>query len=577
MAHISIQRLRSPCLLCLALALAFGALLAVPVFAVQAQGSTPDFSAYPLLFRRAGALADSGDVAQVIMVGDTSLARGVETVTSKYGMNYPLGKVSPWLKAADLAVGNYEGVIASDGIGQQRTDGYRLRAQPGAALALAQAGFNLMSVANNHTVDWGVDALQATVENLNIVGIQTVGAGQNGPSARAPVVTTVNGVRIVWLSFTMVPDSPDNDRDREDTWTRSWFGPTFARDKLAAMVKAARPLGDALIVQFHWGNEYKLCPDDWQVDLARAAIFAGASMVVGHHPHVVQSYEAFGSGFIAYSLGNFLFDQPQGPGLALWVRIDKKGVIDVRGLTLQPGVRPVWDNAAQAAAGLRGLCPMTRSRATSFGYTGGQFSVLPALADLAADGNLRDGQKPCADRNRTRDIGQIDMKGDGEAERITLQSGTLHIYEEDRDVYTSHPSWQVVDASVGDPNQDGRFEVLMLLWKEDAPGAPVTTHPFIVGYRNGQYQVIWGGSATAAWVQAVGVADVDGDHLDELVTVERDAGALPCEDRYRVVVTRWNGWGFVRQWASAYGYFDALAFKPRSEGGEPLAIVARGN
>jgi hypothetical protein len=370
----------------------------------------------------------------------------------------------------------------------------------------------------------------------------------------------------------MVPDSPDNDRDRENTWTRSWFGPTFARDKLVAMVKAALPLGDALIVQFHWGNEYKLCPDDWQVDLARAAIWAGAAMVVGHHPHVVQSYEAFGGGFIAYSLGNFLFDQPQSPGLALWIRVDKKGLVDVRGLTLRPGVRPEWESPAQSTAGLRGLCPMTRQRAVPFGYSAGHYSVLP---DLVADDSLFDGQNPCASRNRVRNIGQIDMKGDGETERITLQSGTLHIYEGDREVYTSHPSWQVVDASTGDPNQDGRFEVLMLLWKQDTPDALVTTHPFIVGYRNGQYQVIWGGSATAAWVQAVGVADVDGDSLDELVTVERDADALPCEARYRVVVTKWNGWGFVRQWASEAGYFDALAFRRRDESSGPLMIVAR--
>jgi hypothetical protein len=147
MFHTSIQKLRRPGLLCMALALASWALFAVPSLPVQAQGSMPDLSAYPLLFRRAGAPADSGNVAQVIMVGDTSLARGVETVTSKYGMIYPLQKVSPWLKAADLAVGNYEGVIASDGVGQKRADGYRLRAQPGAALALEQAGFDLVNVA----------------------------------------------------------------------------------------------------------------------------------------------------------------------------------------------------------------------------------------------------------------------------------------------------------------------------------------------------------------------------------------------------------------------------------------------
>jgi capsule synthesis protein PGA_cap len=541
--------------------------------AVRAQQPGPDLSLYPLLFQRADAPADLVDPIQVVMVGDTSMARGVETATEAYGMDFPLSKVSPWLRAADLSVGNYEGVIAADGVGKVRVPGYRLRAKPEAASALMRGGFTLFNLANNHTMDYGPESLKSTLESLHAVGIQTVGAGPSGPEARNPVVMTVRGVKIVWLSFTTVPDHSEPEADSETSWSRSWFGPTYARDKLTEMVKAALPLGDVLIVQFHWGNEYIPCPQDWQLDLARAAIRAGAALVVGHHPHIVQPYETFLNGFVAYSLGNFLFDQPQEPGLALWIRLDKQGVIDVHGLPVKPGVQPTWYTPDAAAAALRGLCRLDERRATSFGYVDGQYGVLAAPAQpITFPGDL----SACTDHPlQTREIGQIDMKGDGSLERVTLANGALHVYEGDEEVYTSHPSWQVVDAALGDPNQDGRFEVLMLLWKQDAPGDLVTTHPFILGYRNGQYKVIWGGSATPAWVQAVAVGDVDGDHLDELVTDERDPDALSCDARYRVVVMKWNGWGFTRQWASDYGHYDQLATLRRDDLGGLLSIVAR--
>lgn len=541
-----------------------------PASSARADTAAPDLSLYPTLFKRADAPTAAADAAQILMVGDTSFARGVEEATNQYGMDYPLNQVSPWLQAADLAVGNYEGVIAPDGVGKMRYVGYRLRAQPAAAPALARAGFKLLNVANNHTVDWGPVSLQTTVETLHAAGLQTVGAGPDAEAARQPVVITVRGVRLVFLSFTMVPDPPDYDRDRDNIWTRSWFGPTFARDKLAGYIKAALPLGDAVIVQFHWGNEYVPCPLDWQIDLARAAIYAGATLVVGHHPHIVQPFEKFGNGFIAYSLGNFLFDQPRTPGLGLWIRIDKKGLIDVHGLPLRPGVHPEWFAPDKAAAQLRGLCPLNKPRATAFSFEAGHYAVRDVpVSESALPGNV------CAEHPLpTREIGRIDMKGDGETERVTLSNGTLHVFEGEREVYTSHPSWQVVDASLGDPNQDGRFEVTMLLWKQDTPGAPVTTHPFILGYRGGQYKVIWGGSATLAWVQALGVADVDGDSQDELVTIERDADASPCDERSRVVVMKWNGWGFTRQWASHYGQYNDLAFL-QPEGSSIPLIVAR--
>jgi poly-gamma-glutamate synthesis protein (capsule biosynthesis protein) len=538
---------------------------AVTVRGQAAQPDLADLALYPVLFRRPDAPrnpGNAGDAAQVLVVGDVSLARGVAQAADRQGPDYPLASAAPRLQAADLAVGNYEGVIAAEGVGQERSGGYRLRAQPAAAAALARAGFGLVSLANNHSLDWGAAGLQATLDQLRQAGIKTVGAGESATSAGQPQITTLRGVRVVWLSFTLVSDPPDTP-DRSDSWSRSWLKPNDT-GALAEAVQAARPLGDALIVQFHWGSEYVYCPDAWQVNLAHTAIDAGASLVIGHHPHVLQTFEVYGQGFIAYSLGNFLFDQEQRPGLGLWIRLDKAGLIDVRGLTMDSGLHPAWDDPAAAAARLRNRYPL--EGAAVFGYTDGQYGPL---TDTAAP---TDSTGWCYTGGTARDLGVVDMQGDGDPESVTLRDGVLDIKKDGHTVYTSYPSWQVVDAATGDPNQDGRFEVLMLLWKQDQPGQPVTTHPFILGYRGGEYKVIWGGSATANWLQAVGVADVDGDSLDELVTLERDSSALPGEARYRVAVLGWNGWGFTSRWRSEYGLFGSLAFVSRP--GLPVAIAA---
>jgi hypothetical protein len=154
----------------------------------------------------------------------------------------------------------------------------------------------------------------------------------------------------------------------------------------------------------------------------------------------------------------------------------------------------------------------------------------------------------------------VDMRGDGQQETITLNNGTLRILDGDQVVYTSYPDWQTVEFAVGDPNEDGRYEVLALFWKQDKAGDPVTTHPFIIGYRQGAYKTIWGGSATPNWVQDLALADVDGDHLDDLITIERENGATICAAAYHVVVMKWNGWGFTQEWQSDAGNYADVGF-----------------
>ena len=448
--------------------------------------SAPAVDLYPLLYQRSAAPADISQAAQIVMVGDVSMARGTAQVIAKRGsdFDYPLHEVSDWLRAADLAVGNQEGVIAPESIGPARTGGYRLRADPAAAFALARAGFGLLNLANNHTLDFGPSGLRVTLETLQQAGIQTMGAGKDYDSARRALITTLRGVKIAWVSFDLISDPSDVDIATEG---RDYGRARFEENKLTAQIQSARLLASVVIVQFHWGNEYQSTPTALQVRLGRAAIDAGASLVVGHHPHVIQTIEVYRNRLIVYSLGNFLFDQDNVAGLVLWLRVDASGVLDAHALTVHPGVHPLWDSPARATADLRDAC------------NSGEPSVQFAAFGFNGIGYVESNQ-PVDPLQLQPRATTLDMRGDGSQEKVTLSDGVLRLLDGDTIVYESYPPWPVVDFAVGDPNQDGRFEVLMLLWKQDTHDAPVTTHPFIVGYRNGKYSVVWGGSATENWV-----------------------------------------------------------------------------
>ena len=308
-------------------------------------GDGPDLSAYPLLLKRPGPMPPPGELREILIVGDLMFTRGVDRVVSAYGMDGPMDRVAKWIMAADLAVANYEGTIANEATGQRRSGPYRFKAVPEAAGAIARAGFDLVSVANNHSQDWGPPALQNTVAYLHLAGVKTVGAWSNFEAAHRSRVMNAGGVRIAWLAYNYVGQAESTEKPGVSGWSRAWLN----RERLLDQVAEAKKAGGIVVVFPHWGEEYAEKPRHWQVRLARDAIDTGADLVVGHHPHVIQTVERYGKGLIAYSLGNFLFDQPErNSGLALWVRADRKGVYDVHGLTFKPYTQPIWHDGATA-------------------------------------------------------------------------------------------------------------------------------------------------------------------------------------------------------------------------------------
>jgi poly-gamma-glutamate synthesis protein (capsule biosynthesis protein) len=228
-------------------------------------------------------------------------------------------------------VGNLECAITD--LGQPVKKSFDLKAPPQAAQALSLAGFAVLSQANNHAMDFGYAGLSDTQKHLSQYGIATVGAGINATAAHAPVIIQRNGLRVAFLGYVDVP--PEKSGFDAHTWAATATSPGVAwadPDQIKADVQAAKHKADVVVVLLHGGIEITDVInniDANQRQEAYAAIDAGAALVIGSHPHVLQQIEFYHGGLIAYSLGNFVFDQYAGIANAtiiLRVVLNRSGV-----------------------------------------------------------------------------------------------------------------------------------------------------------------------------------------------------------------------------------------------------------
>jgi poly-gamma-glutamate synthesis protein (capsule biosynthesis protein) len=174
---------------------------------------------------------------------------------------------------------------------------------------MADAGVDLVSLANNHAVDFGRTALVDTLDYLDAAGIGVAGGGRDAAEARAPEVATVNGLRVAFLGYAGQMVERSGWRTSDGEASTSAAGIAIGRpEEVAADVATARAAADVVVVLMHAGIEGNTEPAPVQRAIAEAALRAGASLVIGHHPHVLQGTWQDGGRLVAWSLGNFVFD-----------------------------------------------------------------------------------------------------------------------------------------------------------------------------------------------------------------------------------------------------------------------------
>ena len=253
----------------------------------------------------------NGNAITIAFAGDMNFEGSLRTRLD----TDPATAVGPFadvLRGADLAVGNLETAIATGGTRADKQ--FAFRAPPRALEALRAAGFDVVSVANNHGLDYGPDGLQETLaaKRAQADGF-VIGVGANDDEAFAPFSTEVDGQRVAVIGATQVLDS-----SLVQAWTATATHGGLASakrvDRLVAEVRKARTTHDTVVVFLHWGTEKSTCPNPEQVSLAHALADAGADLIIGGHAHRVLGGGRLGTAFVDYGLGNFLFKENSAEG-----------------------------------------------------------------------------------------------------------------------------------------------------------------------------------------------------------------------------------------------------------------------
>jgi poly-gamma-glutamate capsule biosynthesis protein CapA/YwtB (metallophosphatase superfamily) len=264
---------------------------------------------------------ETSNTVRIVFVGDILLDEGAAWTMAR--SDDPFKNVSAILKDADLAVGNLESPIANNGRAIEKP--FTFRAHPSAAGLIADY-FGAVSLANNHSGDFGPFALQETMKNLRAAKVPFFGAGHNLSEAHEPFILTRRGVRIGLLGYNeFLPRAFEATADRPGVaWSED--------EQVIRDIKRTRALGADIVIPFlHWGWENEDKPCARQVELARKMIDAGADAVVGTHPHVTQTFDTYKGKPVVYSLGNFVFSlidyEANSKGWMLRLDINAEGIV----------------------------------------------------------------------------------------------------------------------------------------------------------------------------------------------------------------------------------------------------------
>lgn len=268
----------------------------------------------------------SGKV-KIAFAGDTTQSDVFAEATSWRSMSYPFEDVNEIFSSADISFVNLETCVSNRGESEKK-EGYGFQTLPEYLQVYTAAGIDIVSAANNHVRDYGMDALDDTFTNLDDYGIGYIGAGRNITEAEKMIVYEVNGVKVGFTALNMINMDP--------TW--------YARDDRAGincvdfsaceeylnLISEYDKQCDVLMVSVHWGVEYTNAITEEQEQFGHMLCDSGADIILGHHSHTLQPVEYYNGSMIFYSLGNFLFykmDDEAGKTAIFEIEIDKNGFV----------------------------------------------------------------------------------------------------------------------------------------------------------------------------------------------------------------------------------------------------------
>lgn len=271
----------------------------------------------PVLPKKSIAPASVKNEIVIAAVGDVMMPESIQASLSgkKHGYDFLFEKIAPDLGAADITIANLETPIDH----KAAVSGYpKFNARPALLSALKKSGVRIVSIANNHIMDAGPDGMKRTLDNIEAAGIIFTGAGRTKAEAEKIKHLKARDVNVAFLSYTYGTNQRLPRKALQSPGVnilRTNSEPDLA--SATVTVRRARASADLVVVSLHWGDEYAVDPTSWQRRVALELIEAGADVILGHHPHVLQPIESHTAqdgrtGLIVFSLGNFVSSQNAG-------------------------------------------------------------------------------------------------------------------------------------------------------------------------------------------------------------------------------------------------------------------------
>ncbi|MFC3803240.1 CapA family protein [Cohnella sp. GCM10012308] len=238
----------------------------------------------------------------LIFAGDTMMDGSVKEAIRRHGADYPFTRIKDEVSKADYAVLNLETSVTEASV-KDLNQRFNFKSEAGSLDGIKHAGFDMVSLGNNHVLDYKEKGLRDTLKNVEKAGLRHVGAGLNEEEAFRFETVQLNGATVKIGAVTrFMPTTAWKATDK-----KPGVASAYEPDKILAAIRAASKDADYVLVFIHWGVENTTSPQPWQRELGADMLDAGASAVIGSHPHVLQGFEFHKGKPIAYSIGNFLF------------------------------------------------------------------------------------------------------------------------------------------------------------------------------------------------------------------------------------------------------------------------------
>jgi gamma-polyglutamate biosynthesis protein CapA len=246
------------------------------------------------------------NVIQITAVGDICLSDhilcsgfGVKSTIGKYGKDYLFQNVKEYFQDSDIVFANLECVLSNKNLDANDIRSTLFRGSPEYIDILKKAGFNILNIANNHSMQHGFEAFNDMKMNLQKNSIHPLGIKDVNNLLSLPVIFDITNIKIAFIGYSLEKDKYSDDEL------------PYAKGDLSNIKKDIsdlKKLADIIIVSVHWGLELMLSPSNNTIKLARQIIDSGADIILGHHSHTLQGIERYKDKLINYSLGNFVFD-----------------------------------------------------------------------------------------------------------------------------------------------------------------------------------------------------------------------------------------------------------------------------